>query len=442
MAIATVEKDALELLIGHIPPNDLEKEVHTAATLGQALLVRHEQYMQDAERDRLDMTEKIEQLETEKKELEDANEKNAQENKTLLDQLEGLNTTAVESETYIKSLETTLQSTRQEMRRLETLAARTHELELQLAGLEEEQDVLKNTVLKSEVEERSAIQRWKKAERGICDLQDELERIEREAREERERHVEVLGRMERQRLVEKELDTTVGRLKATATTGGPKNGTNVVSHFVKDILQDNANLQMGIMELREMLMNSNDEVQALREQLLLHQPIERGGGSTVPANLRAELDSFTDIKGNYPKLSQADREREASSQRLPGTSEPPIVSQELHIHHHYHSKKEELRRPKKKRVSLNMATFTPPRLSQSSRDLQSPRSPRTPRGPDAASAILSQTSVTIPGPHTPASNRWSVQSSNQMSDFAPSSVPSSPQSAYRNSEKKTRRKRE
>jgi hypothetical protein len=365
--------------------------------------------MHDAERERLDMTEKIEELETEKKQLEDVNQKNMEENQTLLEQLEGLNTTATESETYIKSLESTLHSTRQEIRRLETLAARTHELEIQLATLEQEQDTLRNTVLRSEVEERSAIQRWKKAERGICDLQDELERIEREAREERQRHVEVLGRMERQRVVEKELDTSVGRLKATATTSGARNGTNVVSYFVKDILQDNANLQMGIMELREMLMNSNDEVQALREQLLLHQPIEN-------ANLKVELDS-----------------KEPSSQRLPGIPEPPMVSQELHIHHHYHSKKEEPRKPKKKRVSLNTATFTPPRLSHISRELQSPRSPRTPRGPDAASAILSQTSVTIPGPHTPANNRWSVQSSNQMSDFAPSSVPSSPQSAYRNS---------
>jgi hypothetical protein len=379
----------------------------------QALLVRHEQYMHDAERERLDMTEKIEQLETEKKELEDVNHKNVEENRTLLAQLEGLNTTAFESETYIKSLESTLHSTRQEIRRLETLAVRTHELETQLATLEQEQDILRNTVLRSEVEERSAIQRWKKAERGMCDLQDELERIEREAREERQRHVEVLGRMERQRVVEKELDTSVGRLKATASTGGARNGTNVVSHFVKDILQDNANLQMGIMELKEMLMNSNDEVQALREQLLLHQPVEGARETTHQSNLKVELDS-----------------KEPYFQR---SHEPPVVSQELHIHHHYHSKKEDLRRPKKKRVSLNTATSTPPRLSHTSRDLQSPRSPMTPRGPDAASAILSQTSVTIPGPHTPANHRWSVQSSNQMSDFAPSSVPSSPQSAYRNS---------
>ncbi|KAL2073330.1 hypothetical protein VTL71DRAFT_10654 [Oculimacula yallundae] len=381
--------------------DDLEKEVRTAASLGQALLVRHEQYMQDAERDRLDMSTKIEQLEADKRALEYENAKTVEENRELLDQLEGLNGTAAESETHIKSLEATLHSTRQELRRLELLASRTHELEMQLAALEQEQDLLQRTVITSQEEERSAIQRWKKAQRRLADVQEQLEKIEREAREEKERHVEVMGRMERQRAVERELDTAAGRLKgAAAATTGNKNGSNVVSHFVKDILQDNANLQMGIVELREMLMNSNDEVQMLREQLLMHQPVmdDAGGDGSGPPTLRAEL---------TPKEEK----------------EPTIISQALHIHHHYHTpKKEEVRRPKKKRTSLNTALFTPPKGMQS---------PRTPRTQDSASAILSQTSVTIPTPITP-NNRWSVQSA-QMSDFAPSSVPSSPQSMYRHS---------
>lgn len=354
--------------------------------------------MQDAERDRLDMNIKIDKLEHDKRDLEDRNEQTILENRSLLDQLETLNTTVSDSETHIKSLENTLQSTRQELRRLETLASRTHDLEIQLAALEQEQDTLQKTVSKSEAEERSAIQRWKKAERSLNDLHDQLERIEREAREERERHVEVLGRMERQRTVERELDTAAGRLKAAAaTTGHGKNGSNVVSHFVKDILQDNANLQMGIMELREMLENSNDEVQILREQLMLHQPLGSDDGNGPPT-LRAEL---------APK-------------ELP--EQQPVISQALHIHHHYHAAKKEMARSKKKRASLNTSLFTPPRT----------QSPGTPRNQDTASAILSHTAVSIPAPRTPNNNRWSVQSA-PMSDFAPSSVPSSPQSMYRNS---------
>lgn len=45
---------------------------------------------------------------------------------------------------------------------------------------------------------------------------------------------------------------------------------------------------------------------------------------------------------------------------------------------------------------------------------------------------MSQTSISVPPPLRPT-NRWSVQSEQTMSDFAPSSVPSSPLSMYRNS---------
>lgn len=366
----------------------------------QALLARHENYMQDAERDRKEMNDKIEQLENSKKKLEDENARTIKENRALLEQLETVNMTVTDSDTHIKSLEATLQSTRQELRRLEDLASRTQDLEIQLAALEQEQDVLKKTVFRTEADERSAIQRWKRAERRLSELQEQLERIEREAQDERERHVEVLGRMERQRVVEKELGTAAGRLKAAAATvGNGKNGSNVVSHFVKDILQDNANLQMGIMELRGMLMNSNDEVQSLRERLMIHQPLE-----------------IDESNGPLPTLEVELAQKETVGQ----TS----ISQELHIHHHYHvPKKDEVRRPKKKRASINPALFSPSRVGQS---------PRPSRNQETASTILSQTAVTIPSTPVTSNPRWSMQSG-PMSDFAPSSVPSSPQSMYRNS---------
>lgn len=386
------------LMTEHPPGVEMSKPLTFAL---QALLVRHEQYMQDAENNRLDMGTRIETLEADKKALEQRNAKSIEENRGLLAQLEGLNGTLEESETHIKSLEATLLSTRQELRRLELLASRTQDLEDQLAALEQEQDLLQRRLSTTQEDEKSAIQRWRKAERRLCDLQEQLERIEREAREEKEKHVEVMGRMERQRAVEKELDAAAGRLKgATAATTG-KNGSNVVTHFVKDILQDNANLQMGIVELREMLMNSNDEVQMLREQLLMHQPVEDDGNGSGPPTLRAEL---------TPKELQEDK---AS----------PVISQALHIHHHYHPpKKEEIRRPKKKRTSLTGALFTPPKGMQS---------PRPHRSQDSSSTILSHTSVTIPASISP-NNRWSIQSG-QTSELAPSTVPSSPQSMYRHS---------
>ncbi|EON95795.1 hypothetical protein UCRPA7_8715 [Phaeoacremonium minimum UCRPA7] len=250
----------------------------------QSLLARHEAYMASAERDRVDMQSRIEQLEMEKESLAAENARTTEENHTLADQLELLNTTVADSETRILSLEATLQSSQQAVRRLEGAAARAAEMERHIALLEAEQATLQNTLINTESEARSAMSRWRKAERGLANLQEQLERIEKEAREERERHVEILGRMERQREMEKDLNTAAGRLKGAAAAkslNNGKNGSSVVSHFVRDLLQDNANLQLGIAELREMLLNSNDEIQHLREQLAYHQPVPDGEASAA-----------------------------------------------------------------------------------------------------------------------------------------------------------------
>ncbi|KAJ0339206.1 hypothetical protein COL922a_004738 [Colletotrichum nupharicola] len=375
----------------------VEKDVHTAAKLGKALLARHEAYMADAERDRLSLTSRIEQLENDKLELQAENTRTVEENRTLLDQLEMLNNTVQDSDIRIQTLEATLLSSHQAVRRLEGAAARAAEMERHIAILEQEQLRLQNTLITSESEARSAMQRWRKAERGISDLQEQLERMEQEAKEERERHTEVLGRMERQREMEKELNAAAGRLKGAAAakslnTG--KGGTNVVSHFVRDLLQDNANLQLGMAELREMLVNSNDEIQALRDQFMCHQPIHEDDTSAV-STLRAEL-----------PLEPAEVTQN--------------ISQELHIHHHYHVA--EKNKSKKKRHSLNPGLFSPTSVSRSSTPPPAWRPP--PSTPAMAShSHKASTSTVSMGP----SNRWSVFSE-QPSEFAPSSVPSSPQS--------------
>ncbi|EOD43659.1 hypothetical protein UCRNP2_9655 [Neofusicoccum parvum UCRNP2] len=267
----------------------LERDVQTAAQLGQAvimlasltfclqaLLQRHEAYIADSEAERRRMAAKIETLEHEKADLEARNARTVQENRALLDQLEALNNAASETDSHCHELTAALMETQEELQRMTNLAARAESLERQLAELEKEQMELTNKLHTTAGEEKSAIKRWRKAEQTIAVLTEQVERIEKEAKEERERHVEVVSRMERRRAVERELETAAGRLKgAAAAKAGhhDKTGTNVVSHFVKDILQDNANLQLGIVELRDMLMNSNDEVERLREQLLLHQPM-------------------------------------------------------------------------------------------------------------------------------------------------------------------------
>lgn len=358
----------------------------------------------------------IHKLETQNKHLESANAQVIGENRCLLNQLEDLNNTATESSSEVQSLTMTLDATRHELQKITILAGRAAHLEQQLAALEIEQEQLHQELATTKDDECSAVRRWKQAERTIHNLQQQMDKIDLEARQERERHAEVLERVERQRVVETELGSAAGRLKGAAvasTVGNEKKVTSVVSHFVTDILQDNANLQLGIVELREMLLTSNEEVESLRECMILHQPVvsDNEDGSQKP-NLRKEL----------------------------GPERTENGGPELHVHHHYYPTekpdpplKDRLplyRRPRKKRLVItpNMITSRP-----------GSRTPRTPTSysgsyipPSAAATILSQTSVTVPSCTRPTSvNPWSRQSDRTISSFAPSSVPSSPQSAFR-----------
>jgi hypothetical protein len=349
----------------------------------QALLVRHEAYVADSERERRQMMANIERLENEKLELEAKNAQTIRENRDLLDQLEQLNESVCGSDAQIQALQDTLRSTEEELQRLASLAARTQLLEAQLFDLEREQSRLQHNLETKTVDERTAIQRWQKAERTLGDLQDQIDRIEREAHEERERHFEVVARMERRMAVEGELSTAAARLKAKA--GQEKSGSTVVSHFVKDILLDNANLQHGILELREMLVNSNEEVERLRDQLRVHQPVST---SPIQEIARSTLDKELDLESEVVE---------------------PVGGQELHIHHHYHGSKvsktlpkvqAQRRHSKKKRFSMTSGHFDPsPSLNRSS-----------------TATILSQTAVTVPNSH-----RWS-----QATTLGPGSLPSSP----------------
>lgn len=426
--------------------------------------------MADAERDRAELIKRIGRLEMDKKELEAENAKKIQENRALLDQLETLNTTVSDSDTHIKMLEASLQSSQQIIRRLEGAAERAEDMERHLAALEAEQATLQNNLVTTESEARSAVQRWKRAERGIADLQYQLDMMEKESREEQARHKEILGRMERQRAVEKELNTAAGRLKGAAATkslhdakSNNNGGSAVVSHFVRDLLQDNANLQLGMAELRDMLMTSNDEIQALRDQLMYHQPLVEHDASAA-STLRAELE--TELLPQSPEpYGTDDRKMHGLNDpndaleiidasivlSTPSTPQPgrhqPSLSQEFHIHHHhYHvnSKKMETKKPKKKRAGLTPTVFTPPpaTLSTPSTPLYRPSLPALPFRQDAMSATpgsspptrhshhmsIDSISTAMSGP----SNRWSMFS-DQPSDFSMSSVPSSPRTDTRNS---------
>ncbi|KAL5628886.1 hypothetical protein BROUX41_002277 [Berkeleyomyces rouxiae] len=415
---------------------NVENDMRAAAALGQALLHRHETYMADAERDRLQLVARIEELQNDKIELEAYNEKTQKENKGLMGQIEMLNASVQDADMRIIQLEASLLSSEQTVRRLENATTRAADMERQIAVLENEQDTLRATVSKTESESRDTMQRWRRAERSIIVLQEQVDRMEQEGREERERHAEILDRIERQREVERGLNTAAGRLKGAAaakvlsTTAEDLVSGNlansVVSHFVRDLLADNANLQLGMSELRELLMNSHDEIQALREQLISHQPLMQTSSS-----------SATPISPSSGRslLSPLDSQDYGSNS-----------SQQVHVHHHYHlaTSKSAAVKPKKKRSSLVPGSFNPPayatvggvtRLTLSTpghspspsisySDAQTNESPISCIPDGAVTEGRKRDSI-----NTVVSTRRNSIFSEQPSMYSPTSIPSSPTSS-------------
>lgn len=369
----------------------------------QALLNRHESYVSDSQQEHQRLTEYISELEEEKTHLQTRNDKIVEENRHLLTQLEAANTSLKDSDSHVKSLEALLRDCELEVRRLNSLSRRTEELELKILELERERLTTSRHADDSREETRSTIKRWKESEVKVRQLEHELQRIEWDAKQDKERYEEIIARLERERAVERELGGAEGRLKGAAALRGlhsSEKGSTVVSHFVRDILQDNANLQAGIVELRELLQTSNEEVQNLREQVLQHQPID-------------------DIDGPNTARSVP------LSEQLSWTQSSPKVQQSVHVHHHYHAKlgKRErtptVRKSSRKRavVGLGMLASTP--------ESSAPSTPKM--GPQRfVSSPMLPSSFHHP---QPMRNRWSVQSTATGSSMA-SSLPSSPRSYF------------
>ncbi|PIG86048.1 hypothetical protein AARAC_004943 [Aspergillus arachidicola] len=382
--------------------NEISEEGGAGAFIN-ALLHRHESYMAEAEEDRHRFLASIENLEREKREVQVENARIIEENRGLLEQLEALNKAVADADSHAKSLEVRLENSEAELRKVTVSAARAADLDAQLVQMENEQSRLHESLESAEEESRSAVQRWKKAESTLRDLNDQIDRIEKEAREERERHAEAVQRMERKRTVERELNGAARRLKGAAATHelGRNHGGTVVSRFVRDILQDNANLQLGIVELRELLESSNQEVQCLRDQIISHQ--------LVP---------MTEGDGQVPQLAPT------LSQELE-SKEPRRAPQEFHIHHHYHTPSIKKERSTLFRRSKNRHTWGHPNTVHSPSGTKLARKPthRSQSSHSSASTMMSQPPVQIPS----ASQRWSPQSPGAES------MASSPQSGYRSS---------
>lgn len=345
----------------------------------QALLTRHEAYVAEAEKERRRMMETIERLEFQNTELEDANRRTVQQNRDLLDQLEALNNAAKDSEGKTQALTEDIHSIESELRRMNYLASQTSTLQSQLSQLEEDLSKAHSTVGATREESKLATLRWQQSEKTIEFLQTQMEKIEADAQQERELHADVLSRIERRKAVENQL-----RTDRPWKTKEQENG--VVSHFVTDILQDNANLQLGITELREMLNRSNDEVERLREHVVYSPTSDMPEEYSQTPTLGTELGS----------------------------------TKEIHVHHHYHPPP----RASENRASRSISTRRKSKRKGSGSTSHTPRSSISLAGPPILpqNSILSHTSATIP---SRGSKRWSTQSAT-TGFTSSSSLPSSP----------------
>ncbi|KAF3276611.1 hypothetical protein TWF970_006199 [Orbilia oligospora] len=268
--------------------SELEENLQTAAQLGQALLRQAD----DAERIRSDMASKINRLEELNKQLEVQNTSSIEKNRDLLNSLETLNESVTQADSRLRELTADLDDTRAELDRVSARAARAEILEAQLTVLETEQDDLRRNLSITLEDERNAAVRWQKAERQVEDLQDEYNKLESEYMQEKIKTQKLANKIASRKSI-RGLHFPADKMEGAA-----------ISNFMKEILQDNQQLQAGTTELRQMLMIAQDEIGALREQVLLTQRPEPNELGRSP--LSYEFDG-------YGRLSQ-----------------------ELHVHHHHH----------------------------------------------------------------------------------------------------------
>ena len=308
----------------------------------QALLVRHESYIADSERDRADMTATIEKLEREKRELQLQNARTIKENRALLDKLEKINGAVAASDAYAQSLAAALESTRLEVRRLTNLTSRTETLDRQLEAMETEQVEIQDELENTRMANKGLAHRCKVAERTVAGLQDQIDRIEREATEERERHDEIISRMSRRGIkgcgnqlgakscTENDAASTATNAIANASSsvakGYSKNVQSIKSQFVSDLLEDNASLRKDTVELRELLYNAQVEIGMLREKSMYHRPIYEG--------FEDDMSDYSQHQGSdFGGLASA-KIRTLEEDLSPASLSS--ISPALHVHHHHY----------------------------------------------------------------------------------------------------------
>ena len=350
----------------------------------QALLVRHEAYVADAERERSSLSFNVANLEDSNRSLEAKNGALLEENKLLGVQIHDLNNAVTDADSKVQMLSVRLHDTQQETQRLATLASRAEQLEQQLCQLEIDQARLQATLTRTVADEREVRQRWLACQRKALDLQEQMDSIEKASQEERRLHAQTIARIEQTKTSEVEARVTAvqNELTARVISAQDHGSSTVVSSFVKNILRDHASMQLNMVEMQDMLAQAEDEVEILRHQL----PTTGSQWAQNAENQRSLGD----------EMDARIENRE---------------SRELHVHHHYHA-------PGKQRgVVRNKPQVIQPRRKRSDFPLGSGLS--TPRSASSISSSPLTTrlsKLSLPGTEiAPYSKRWSAISTHTKS---------------------------
>lgn len=377
----------------------------------QTLLQRHEAYIAQSSKEKDQMMAQISLLQLQKSALDTDNCRYIAENRQLLNTLASLNEHSDEIEARNGSLSATLQSTQAELGRLSSLAVRTKDLETQLLLYEQEQLDLRTRVTFSEEQESRAVQRWHAAERSLGDVQDQIEQIEAEARRSQEPYVVISG----EAVLEPAPQSVVadpqpndghqpnrspGILSSSRSALGSRPydaDGKVVTSFVRDILEDNSQLQSGLLKMQDLLRQSSEEIHRLRKEI-----------------------GFLSDDGEGPRR----RQESLATQELSDSHVLPTQRmQEVHVHHHYHTEPRVESRTKDTQLARRRKRASLPSGTLSDADTQNLSESETSNN---RQAVRSDRLATFPGTAHQASSqgrdRWSLQSGqSRMIPTGPSS---------------------
>lgn len=361
----------------------------------QALLVRHETYVAESEEERATLRTTVASLTDDNERLQSEREALTAHNKSLLCQVDIANNATAQSDIHIASLQTTLLSAETELIKLDDLVRRTAQLEHELEQHELDRAAINSTLALRTQQEQLATERWQTAEKNINTLEQRLRAIEADAKFEKLRQRSSFANFRTP-----EIDDTEGPVRLAANTaykrsscGRPESGT--VSTFVKEILQDNATLQLSLVEVQELLVASDGELQRLRQHLSL-----------------SHKSSLEDLDNHNQSQSRRD------STLAPNLVKPN--AQAVHVHHHYHGPQKRteprkgiqlLRRPSKRRTNASSAHLPSISLHHTRQDSVSNDMP----------IPLSAVSTLVSSPTLQQNRQWSLDSAQPPRSFASSS---------------------